>query len=139
MRASDAERERALEELRVHASEGRLDLDELEQRMDAVLDARTREDLDAPFADLPRERRPRTPLMQRSGFRSHLFVYLAVNAGLVAIWALSGMGYFWPVWPLAGWGVGLLADAGAFGSCGTKGKTSTARSSHGGSAGSSTV
>jgi hypothetical protein len=129
VRASDAERERALEELRAHASEGRLDLDELEQRMDAVLAARTREELAAVFGDLPRAHR-RVPRMQRSGFRSHLFAYLAVNAGLVAIWALSGMGYFWPVWPVLGWGVGLLADAGAFGSCGSKRKPSTPHSSH---------
>ena len=27
---------------------------------------------------------------------------------LVAIWALSGGGYFWPAWPAAGWGFALL-------------------------------
>jgi hypothetical protein len=138
LRISDTERERALEALRDHAAEGRLDLDELEQRMDAVLAARTREDLAASFDDLPQARRRRSP-MERSDFRSHLFAYLAVNAGLVVIWALTGMGYFWPVWPLLGWGVGLLADAGAFGSCGSKREASTARSSHGGSARSSAV
>ncbi len=40
-------------------------------------------------------------------FRTHVAVYLIVNAMLVAIWALSGQGYFWPVWPILGWGVGL--------------------------------
>jgi class 3 adenylate cyclase len=30
---------------------------------------------------------------------------------LIAIWALSGGGYFWPVWPLLGWGVGLGSHA----------------------------
>jgi hypothetical protein len=40
-------------------------------------------------------------------FRNHVAVYLIVNAMLVVIWALSGQGYFWPVWPILGWGVGL--------------------------------
>lgn len=44
-------------------------------------------------------------------FRSHLVAYLIVNAGLVAIWAASGAGYFWPIWSIGGWGVGLLFHA----------------------------
>ena len=31
--------------------------------------------------------------------------FLATSVLLVAIWALTGMGYFWPVWPILGWGV----------------------------------
>jgi class 3 adenylate cyclase len=45
------------------------------------------------------------------GFRTHLALYLLVNALLVAIWAASGGGYFWPVWVLIGWGFGLAAHA----------------------------
>lgn len=41
-------------------------------------------------------------------FRNHAAVYGIVNAMLVVIWALSGQGYFWPVWPILGWGVGLV-------------------------------
>ena len=41
-------------------------------------------------------------------FRTHIAVYVVVNAMLVAIWALSGQGYFWPVWPMLGWGIGLV-------------------------------
>ncbi|MFC6422590.1 2TM domain-containing protein [Ornithinimicrobium tianjinense] len=40
-------------------------------------------------------------------FRIHLTVYLAVMALLVAIWLITGAGYFWPVWPAMGWGLGL--------------------------------
>jgi hypothetical protein len=40
-------------------------------------------------------------------FRNHVVVYLIVNTLLVVIWAASGGGYFWPIWPIAGWGVGL--------------------------------
>lgn len=44
--------------------------------------------------------------------------YLAVNAMLVVIWAATGAGYFWPIWPILGWGIGLLANRGSTNSCG---------------------
>jgi len=44
-------------------------------------------------------------------FRNHAGAYLIVNAMLVAIWALSGAGYFWPIWPILGWGIGLAFNA----------------------------
>jgi hypothetical protein len=40
-------------------------------------------------------------------FKSHLAAYIIINAMLVVIWAASGGGYFWPIWPLLGWGVGV--------------------------------
>ena len=59
VRASDADRERVADVLRQHAGEGRLDTDELEQRLEAALAAKTLADLDALTADLPREDRGR--------------------------------------------------------------------------------
>ncbi|MDJ0770965.1 MAG: 2TM domain-containing protein [Ilumatobacter sp.] len=44
-------------------------------------------------------------------FRNHAFVYCAVNVLLVVIWAASGAGYFWPIWAIGGWGIGLAAHA----------------------------
>jgi hypothetical protein len=46
-------------------------------------------------------------LKAKRDFRGHVAAYVIVNALLVAIWALSGAGYFWPVWAILGWGVGL--------------------------------
>lgn len=43
----------------------------------------------------------------RRAFQKHATVYWLVMTLLVLIWALSGMGYFWPVWPAAGWGLAL--------------------------------
>ena len=40
-------------------------------------------------------------------FRSHVVTYLAVNTMLVVIWAVSGAAYFWPIWPILGWGVAV--------------------------------
>jgi hypothetical protein len=100
MRASEAEREDAVEDLRRHAAVGRLDVDELEARVEAALRARTQDDLAQLSNDLPS--------LPVSDFREHLRVYLAVNALLVAIWALTGAGYFWPVWPFMGWGIAVV-------------------------------
>lgn len=43
----------------------------------------------------------------RRAFRVHATVYSLVMALLVIIWLVSGGGYFWPIWPAAGWGLGL--------------------------------
>jgi hypothetical protein len=43
----------------------------------------------------------------KRGFGRHVRVYVGVNFLLIAIWAITSRGYFWPIWPLLGWGVGL--------------------------------
>ena len=105
MRASDSERDGVVEALRGHAGEGRLDLAELEQRVASALKARTREELDALTADLPR-RATRARAARR---KPELRAYLGVMVMLLVIWAATGAGYFWPVWPMLGWGLPLMA------------------------------
>ena len=46
-------------------------------------------------------------LKAKRDFKMHLGAYLIVNAMLVAIWALSSRGNFWPIWVILFWGVGL--------------------------------
>ncbi|MDF6020792.1 DUF1707 domain-containing protein [Streptomyces sp. JH34] len=53
MRASDAERERVAETLREAVAEGRLEMDEFEQRLDAAFKARTHGELVPLVRDLP--------------------------------------------------------------------------------------
>lgn len=43
-------------------------------------------------------------------FQGDLVAYVVINAFLIGVWALSGYGYFWPGWVLAGWGVLLALD-----------------------------
>ena len=50
-------------------------------------------------------------IKEKRDFTTHLVTYVAVNALLIVVWAMSGSGYFWPVWPLAGWGIGLVIHA----------------------------
>jgi Domain of unknown function (DUF1707)/2TM domain len=105
--ASDGDRDRVAERLRAAAAEGRLTAEELEERLETAFSARTEAELEPLVADLPaarREPRPRD--------RSHESAYVATMVLLVAIWALTGAGYFWPIWSMLGWGIGVLADTG---------------------------
>lgn len=45
------------------------------------------------------------------GVAIHLFVYLAVNAFLIAINILKTPDSIWAIWPVLGWGAGLAAHA----------------------------
>jgi 2TM domain len=44
-------------------------------------------------------------------FRTHVFVYVAVNLFLVGVWAFTGARFFWPIFPMLGWGIGLSIHA----------------------------
>jgi hypothetical protein len=59
MRVSHADRDRVVEILRVAAGEGRLEADELEERVEAALSARTFADFEPLTADLPAADSPR--------------------------------------------------------------------------------
>lgn len=54
----------------------------------------------------------------RTGFKIHLVIYVIVNAFLAGIYFVTragfggatfepGADFYWPIWPLMGWGVGL--------------------------------
>lgn len=57
VRASDGDRERVLDELRDRAAEGRMSMDTFIGRIDMVLQARNRGELDEALADLPQRGR----------------------------------------------------------------------------------
>jgi hypothetical protein len=65
MRASDADRERVAEALREAAAEGRLDLEELDQRLDQVFSAKTYAELAPVTADIPSPGTTRGPVATR--------------------------------------------------------------------------
>jgi hypothetical protein len=52
-------------------------------------------------------------LKKKRDFRTHLFIYLLVNAMLVGIWAVTSGGddFFWPIFVILGWGIGVGANA----------------------------
>jgi Domain of unknown function (DUF1707)/2TM domain len=113
LRASDAERENTATALRDHAEQGRLDMEELEERLEQAYAARTRAELELVTADLPQRSAPQRPERARRELRDHVRIYVLVNLLLIVIWAASGGGYFWPIWPIAGWGIGVACHASA--------------------------
>lgn len=50
-------------------------------------------------------------LKKQRDFRGHLLVYVLVNTFLVVLWAVTGTGFFWPVFPIVGWGIGVVMNA----------------------------
>ena len=112
LRASDEDRESAVTELRDHGAAGRLDVDELEQRVGAAYAARTHGELAELLGDLPARPRARAVAPRRRPHRHEWGGFLQINLLLVAIWAVSGAGYFWPAWVMLWWGCALVLKSG---------------------------
>src|SRR3954463_15766524 len=78
LRASDADRERVAEALRRHHVDGRLDTDELQERLGRCYAARTTVELAPLLADLPGDERPGGPRHVAPWFRAPAFLLVAV-------------------------------------------------------------
>jgi hypothetical protein len=51
-------------------------------------------------------------LKKRRDFHGHVLIYTLVNAFLVVIWAVTSPdGFFWPIFPIVGWGIGVIMNA----------------------------
>lgn len=128
LRVADTDRERAAEALRSHYAAGRLEAEELEERLQGAYAARTEGDLRALFEDLPdphvagganvvggAKKTAAAPAIVRDGRELSLAARRAqlqrrvlqrtgggigVFALATGVWALAGGGSFWPVWVL---------------------------------------
>ncbi|MCA1669946.1 MAG: DUF1707 domain-containing protein [Thermomicrobia bacterium] len=103
MRASDADREATAERLRRHYTEGRLDAQEYDERIDRCYAAKTMGELDELFADLPRPAPPSPEPGHR--YRGYLpgwrFAAVApIVAAIIVVCAGTGAHLFWLAWPL---------------------------------------
>src|SRR3954470_8300524 len=106
VRASDAEREQFAQVVRTAMTEGRLTLEEGEERMSQVYGAKYRDELAPLTRDLPDSSRealydnPEERADARRGMRRHVGFAVAVTAVLVGLWLLSSAHFFWPAIPL---------------------------------------
>lgn len=50
-------------------------------------------------------------LGKKRDFGAHLLAYVLVNGLLIVLWAVTGAGFFWPLFPLMGWGIGVAFHA----------------------------
>ena len=49
-------------------------------------------------------------LKKQADFKLHAMIYLLVNAFFVVIWWMTGVAFFWPIFPIFGWGIGVAAN-----------------------------
>ena len=96
VRASDADRDRAVRTLRDHAIVGRLTTEELDERSGRALGARTVGELDALLSDLPRrDRRGPGPAVAVPALLIQGVLWVLIGVVLVTIailWALAWTG-----------------------------------------------
>ncbi|GAA4600334.1 hypothetical protein BJY16_003471 [Actinoplanes octamycinicus] len=117
LRTSDTEREEIAEILRAAMAEGRLSLDEGEERLTAAYAAKFRDELDGLTRDLPHggrqalARMPHRRAATRRAVQRHASFVLIVAGLLTGLWVLSGAAFFWPVFPLFFLVTGLLRHA----------------------------
>lgn len=128
-RAGDADRDRVAALLREAHAEGRLDVEELTERLDATYRARTFGELAVVTADLPPVRaRSRPPgsvpvvpggasapaARGDQGLRGAWAAWAVAVSVNVVIWVLVSISagdltYFWPMWVAGPWGAVLVA------------------------------
>ena len=117
LRTSDTEREQVAEILRAAMAEGRLTLEEGEERLGTVYAARFRDELAPLTADLPDGGRravaetPQARAATRRGLRRHAGFVFVVAVILTGLWALSQAHFFWPAIPLFFLVMGLFRHA----------------------------
>jgi hypothetical protein len=120
-RAGDRERENTARDLGRALTEGYLSMPEYEERLQMVFSMQTTAELRDLVADLPlaklrrADRRDVQLRAARLSVRLHLAAYVAGTVLMLGIWLAVGLGgggwYFWPVWPIMGWGIGLASHA----------------------------
>lgn len=120
MRASDEDRATVAERLRVAVNEGRLRVDEYDDRLGRAYAAATRADLAPLTADLPAPEPAAPPAEATRKERDRRKVvkewrdWAGTSFVLVAIWAATSLfsgdlNFFWPVIPMGIWAVFLVA------------------------------
>jgi hypothetical protein len=129
VRASDAEREAVAERLRRATAEGRLDPEELDERVGHAYAARTRAQLEALTADLPVAPAPAAPVSPARvpapggdvvlppgrwtahELRERAAGFVVPNLVCIGVWLATGAhGDFWPRWVLLATIIGLVAS-----------------------------
>ncbi|WP_242614426.1 DUF1707 SHOCT-like domain-containing protein [Actinomadura roseirufa] len=135
MRASDADRDRVAVSLREHCAEGRITMDELQERLESAYAAKTLGDLQAVTADLPEEDLHELPVpaaqrhtsgapvpvrrspgqLYRWGARAMWGTWALVSGINLTVWmimALTGhVVYPWWLWVAGPWGAVILAGS----------------------------
>ncbi|MGN9786761.1 DUF1707 SHOCT-like domain-containing protein [Nonomuraea sp. ZG12] len=127
MRASDVDRDKVAAVLREHTAEGRITMDEFNERLEQLYKSKTYGELARLTADLPdvdlRNNRPAKitpqPVAKQAGMHPGMRAAWSAWAGASAInWAIwliisltaGDFVYPWPLWVMGPWGAILLVS-----------------------------
>jgi hypothetical protein len=122
-RAGDHDRQKTAARLGQALAQGYLEIDEYEQRVQAVFQTHTTAGLGELLADLPVDRIRRADPRRRAarsaaarrGVRIHLGAFVAMTVVVLSVWAAvavtTSASYFWPIWPILGAAIGLISHA----------------------------
>jgi hypothetical protein len=122
-RAGDRDRQKAAARLGQALAQGYLQVDDYDERVEAVFQTHTTAQLRELVADLPLDRIRRADPRRRAArmaaarraVRIHLGAYLAMIAVVLTVWAAvavtTGASYFWPIWPILAGAIGLISHA----------------------------
>lgn len=125
MRASDGDRDRVAAALREHVAEGRLTVDEFNERLAQVYQSRTYGELATLTSDLPdidlhtlpatvsAQSRPRPRRGTHTGLKAAWGAWATASAINWVIWLIVVISsvhwvYPWPLWVMGPWGAVLL-------------------------------
>ena len=121
--AGTRDREKTADLLGQALAQGYLQIDDYDQRLQAVFQTHTADELQALLTGLPLDsirrhdprRRAARIAAARRGLRAHLGAYLAMVVIVLTVWTAVALttdcAYFWPIWPILGAGIGLVSHA----------------------------
>jgi hypothetical protein len=120
MRAADADRQAVADKLKTALDEGRLDINEYDERLQQAYAAKTYGDLKLLLTDLPAASVP-APILDPGQQRAAEHVrrrwlasvwsgYASTVSIVLLVWAVSSIAsseflYFWPIWVAGPWGL----------------------------------
>ncbi|WP_181775970.1 DUF1707 SHOCT-like domain-containing protein [Amycolatopsis pittospori] len=112
LRAADADRERVASLIQAAGGEGRLTLEEVEERLGTVYSTKYTDELDTLTSDLPKPVPKRRPVVfAHPAVRIHAAVAVVLSVLLIVRWTVSDVPFFWPAMPMFWLAMSVLVHA----------------------------
>jgi hypothetical protein len=112
LRAADTDRERVASLIQAAGGEGRLSLEEVEERLGTVYSTKYTDELEKLTSDLPKPVPKRRPVVfGHPAVRVHVAIAVVLSVLLIARWTVSGVPFFWPAMPMFWLAMSVLVHA----------------------------
>lgn len=112
LRAADTDRERVASLIQAAGGEGRLTLEEVEDRLSTVYSTKYTDELATLTSDLPKPVPKRRPVaFGHPAVRIHLAVAVVLSVLLTVRWMVSEVPFFWPAMPMFWLAMSVLVHA----------------------------